>query len=345
MSGNGTGLTLKGINYDVGTEYTPGRTSRAVWRSDLVRDEMRSIAEELHCNAVCVYGTDLDRLAEAAETAQDHGLQVWLQPRLIEAASEPYLTHLDKAAVLAADLDRRGSGTVLNVGCEMTIFTAGIMPGDDFEARTGLLSNPLGWIRFPLFNRRLNALLAQAAATARRHFAGTLTYSGALWEQVDWTPFDVVGLNYYRLAYNQRRYITGLRRHYRHGKPVAITEFGCGAHEGAAAKGPASHGIIDWTGERPALTDPPPPRDETVQAAYLADLISVYASEGLHGAFVFEFIEPYNPHDPDDPRHDLDRAGYGLVKVGAEDGPTPYSGGSRPTKSAFDAVARSYAAL
>lgn len=343
MPGHGTGLTLKGINYDVGTEYTPGQSTRTVWRSDLVRDEMRSIAEDLHCNAVCVYGTDLDRLAEAAETAQDNGLQVWLQPRLIEADPARYLDHLDRAAEIAARLHRRDDRTALNVGCEMTIFTAGIMPGDDYNARTSLLSNPLGWIRFPLFNRRLNGLLAHAAATARHHFTGILTYSGALWEQVDWTPFDVVGSNHYRLAYNQRRYVTGLRKHYRHGKPVVITEFGCGAYKGAAAKGPSSHEIIDWSGERPVLTDPPP-RDESVQAAYIADLISVFAGEGLHGAFVFEFVQPYNSHDPDDARHDLDRAGYGLVKVGAEDGPSPYSGGHRAPKAAFDAVARSYAA-
>lgn len=54
-----------------------------------------------------------------------------------------------------------------------------------------------------------------------------------------------MGLNYYRLRHNHRRYARNLRRFHRFGKPIVITEFGSGSYHGAAQKGPASHDIID----------------------------------------------------------------------------------------------------
>jgi hypothetical protein len=65
-----------------------------------------------------------------------------------------------------------------------------------------------------------------------------------------------------------------------------------------------------------SLTSPgmiPGPRAFT-QAAYLAELIDLYAAHGVHGCFVFAFAMADFPHHAD-PGHDLDMAGLGVVKV------------------------------
>ncbi|MFI6503905.1 hypothetical protein [Nonomuraea typhae] len=75
------------------------------------------------------------------------------------------------------------------------------------------------------------------------------------------------------------------------------------------------------------------PRDEAVQARYVGELIGRYDAEGVHGCFVFTFAMPDFPHH-DDPRLDLDKAGFGVVAVSAD-------GVGRP-KEAFHEVARRY---
>ena len=53
------GLSIKGVNSDVGTEYRSGETSRATWRETDVANGMAAISSELNCSDVNLYGTDL----------------------------------------------------------------------------------------------------------------------------------------------------------------------------------------------------------------------------------------------------------------------------------------------
>lgn len=334
------GLAYRGVNYDTGTNYGGGGAlSREVWDHELVRQELRAINDELHCNAVGIFGTDLDRLTEAATVALENGLQVWLQPRLVDADAEGTLDHLAKAARAAEDLRRRYATITLNVGCELSIFSAGVMPGADHEQRSAKLASPRHWPLLPWYNRKLNALLESAATVARTGFNGPITYGAGMWERVKWDRFDIVGLDYYRLAYNRARYARNLRRYHRYGKPVVIVEFGCGSYRGAAEKGPSGHDIIDHDAAVPQITGDHI-RDEQVQADQLSELLEIYETERVRGAFVFEFIEPYHLHS-NDPRHDLDMAGYGLVKVttpGVEGRPYRWQ-----PKAAFHTIATRYA--
>jgi hypothetical protein len=108
---------------------------------------------------------------------------------------------------------------------------------------------------------------------------------------VDWTGFDLVGLNYYRTSFNDADYAKNLRDFQRHGKPIVIVEFGCCAFEGAAEMGPAGGTIVDWTANPPEIAGPYR-RDDQVQADYLSQQLDVFEAKGVHGAYVFEFIEP-----------------------------------------------------
>ena len=205
------GLAYKGINYDTGTNYVGSSLSRATLPSAVVRQDLTTIFDELHCTSVNVFGTDIGRLADTAVAALDAGLHVWLQPRLVEAEAGAMLDHLAEAADAAERLRQRYGRIDLNVGCELTVFGAGIIPGDSNAERAAKLASPEWWPRFPEFSGQLNGLLAKACTLARSRFGGRLTYGAGLWEDVDWTGFDVVGLNYYRASFNDADYATDLR--------------------------------------------------------------------------------------------------------------------------------------
>jgi hypothetical protein len=325
------GLAYKGINYDTGTNYVGGSLSRATLPTAMVRRDLTAIRDELHCTSVNVFGTDIGRLADTAATALDAGLHVWLQPRLVEAKAEAMLDHLAEVADAAERLRQRYGRIDLNVGCELTVFGVGIIPGDTNADRAAKLASPEWWPRFPEFSNQLNGLLARACTLARSRFGGRLSYGAGLWEEVDWTGFDIVGLNYYRVSFNDADYATNLRGFHRHGKPIVIVEFGCCCFEGAAEMGPAGGTIVDWTAAPPALAGPYR-RNEQVQADYLSQQLEVFEAEGVHGAYVFEFIEPVRPWSPD-PRHDLDMSSFGVVKAVAD--------GWEP-KAAFHELSRRY---
>jgi hypothetical protein len=323
----------KGINYDVGTNYVPGPLSRPAWDEDVVRQELLVIRDQLHCDSVNLFGSDSGRLIRGAQLALELGLETWIQPRVIEAGADETLERLAGVAAAAERLRAEGRGAVgLNVGCELTIFSAGIIPGKTFQRRAALVG--LLWWLLPWFNRRLNRLLRRAAEVARAHFHGEVTYGAGLWERVGWEPFDVVGLNYYMDSGNSGEYAAGLRKFKRHGKPVVIVEYGCCSYEGAKAAGAAGDDIVDWNKPVPELTRDYR-RNEQVQAERIAELFRIYQDEGVRGAFVFEFIEPSYPHSPD-PRYDLDMASFGVVKA-SPDG----RGGYRwEPKAAFHEIAR-----
>jgi hypothetical protein len=167
---------LKGINYDVGTLFgaTPSRVS---WHLADVRRDLSVLRDELHCTTVYLFGTDLPRLAQAARIARENGLGVWLQPRLIDQPQEAVLAHLAAAAGAAEELRREYDDIVLNVGCEWTVFSDGIIPGRGYDERAAKLARPQYWPALPVFSHRLNRLLARACQIARGEFAGPLSYA------------------------------------------------------------------------------------------------------------------------------------------------------------------------
>ncbi|MFL1378934.1 CPBP family glutamic-type intramembrane protease [Nocardiopsis protaetiae] len=335
-------LGQKGVLYDVGSSYLPGQHSRERWRPDVVSEEMRVIAGDLHCTAVTVFGHDLDRLEEAARLALDHGLFVWVQPRLVDGTQDEIAERLERTAAFCERLradhpDRVG----LNVGCELTLFARGIIPGGTFGVRTALLV----WLfpLFPLFNWKLNRLLRRLAATARAGFGGPLTYGSGSWESVDWTPFDLVGVDHYLDGMDLGAYRGGLRALRRWGKPVLVTEFGCCAYEGAREAGGSGADILDWRDLDDRRVRPGYPRSEKVQADTLGELLDVFETEEVHGAFVCMFIEGDCRYS-EDPERDQDKASFGIVRPPSlESGLSPDDGHWEP-KEAFHLLARRFAA-
>lgn len=330
-------VKIKGITYDTGTPTVDGSTTRPELTRATLERELAAIAGELHCTAVRITGDDLTRLRSAAETAVGLGLAAWLSPMAPNADQAATLGLITAAAEVAGDLHRAGGDVTLVIGCELSVFMAGLVPGEDIAARLAALADPMGWP--PEFFAagpppvRFNALLAEAVAAARQHFAGPVTYAAGLWEDVDWAPFDLVAVDAYRDAGNADTLRAALAALHEHGKPVVAAEFGCAAFTGAADHGSRAWTLVDRSNgtrrPRPGLV-----RDEATQAAELTSLLDLFTDIGLAGAFVFTYVTPAYPAS-DDPSEDLDTVGYGLVRSWPDGRTTP--------KAAFTAVARAYA--
>ncbi|MEZ5089249.1 MAG: CPBP family intramembrane glutamic endopeptidase [Micropruina sp.] len=334
-------LEQRGVLYDVGSSYLPGQHSRERWRPEVVADELRVIADELHCTAVTIFGEDLGLLEEAARLALDRGLFVWLQPRLVDGSQDEIVERLARVAAFGERLRAERPGRVgLNVGCELTVFARGIIPGRTFGWRLVVLA--AGFLFGPVFDRRLNRLLARLVGTARPLFGGPLTYGSGTWEGVDWAPFDLFEVDYRSTPRPTRTSAAACGRCVSLGKAGAdhrvrlLLVPGCAG----AWRQRRRHPRLARPGRSPGQTGYQ--RDEQVQADVIEELLDIYETEDLHGAFVCMFIEGDCRYS-DDPDRDQDKASYGIVRpptwnrdcppttgTGSEGGLTPSRAVSTP---------------
>jgi hypothetical protein len=346
-------MDIKGVCYDTGRAYGPGFVTRRVFDPAMTSRELRIIRDDLHCNAVRFQGTDVCRLMTAAAGALElGGLQVWLSPELFKKSREATIAYLAQAAAAAEPLRERFPGQlVFCVGTESSLFTKGIVAGRTVNQRiasirrAGLRSGP--------YASELQAFLAEASGTARKAFHGPLTYASTPFEAVDWSLFDVIGVDHYRNSKNDHRYAETIRRYVGQGQPVVNTEFGHSSYLGDRP-GLMEFGEIDMMSLalhriplagrliRPRLKRGTYVRDEEHQARELTKTLAILDAEGTAGAFILTFADPWLTHSAD-PRHDLDMTSTALVKTGERGHGTTYPGLPWEPKPAFAAVASFYA--
>ena len=351
-------MNIKGVFYDVGNVM--GFNWRPVFDPKIVHRELEIIKNDLHCNAVRIGGLSIDRLMVASEDALKQGLEVWLSPAMWDKSQQATLSYITKAARAAEALrERWPEQLVFSVGSELTLFMQGIVDGRNFRTR---ITNPglIPHVKAGDHNGPLNAFLAKANVAVREVFHGELTYASLVWEAVDWSNFDFVGVDHYRSARIEDKYVELLKPSFSHGKPVVITEFGYGTcqkgllSEGFLSTAGLGGSIIDFRSQflhqlpligrfvRPHLNGSHV-RDEEWQAQKLVENLGILDGMGVDGAFVAQFISQPTPYS-DDPRFDLDMASSSLVKY--------FEGGRRGTtypdmpwepKESFRAVAAYYA--
>lgn len=314
---------LGGITYDTGFP-SRGTTTREPFHPDVVQREMRIIHDELHCNAVRITGGDPNRLKIAATDAARAGLEVWISPFTNGLTQEQLLDLLADCAEHADGLRRNGAESVVLTGSELSLFTLGFLPGDTLEQRLALVADPLR-IR-PIIGdvrARINDFLRRAVEVIRARFSGKVTYASLPFEGVDWTPFDIISTD---AAYRTKATAAHFRENIRafvaqgraQGKPVALTEFGCTTHRGAADGGGDSlveGALIVWDDNaRPVRLNGEYVRDEEEQAKYLREVLEIFEAEGVDYAFVNTFARYDLPHSSN-PGKDFDMASFGVVKV------------------------------
>ncbi|WP_205718452.1 hypothetical protein [Actinomadura sp. WMMA1423] len=347
--GRPAGLRGRGVHYDTGF-FQAGLepSTHEPFDPKLVEREMRVIRQDLHCNAVRLFGSDRHRLDVAAALAARAGLEVWYSPFTNDLDQDEMLDFLTEAAKTCERLRNRGHRVVLTTGAEIAFTMKGFIPGDTFLERVAFLTSgdPRRGQVFAQLPGKINAFLARAVAAVRAHFHGPVGYASLPFEGVDWTPFDYAGFDYYpnmvdgEFPANTRQQVLDLAEH---GKPVVITEFGCTSYDGASANAGTGTDAIEWDpvtniGVR---LNGDYVRDEQEQADYLMELLDIFDETGVvDSAFICTFVSRNAPHRPD-PRLDVDMASFGLVSP-LESGRGYRNLPWRP-KAAYRAVSRYYA--
>jgi hypothetical protein len=353
-------MRAKGVCYDVGSVM--GFNWRPRFRPESVRREIQIIKDDLRCNAVRITGQDIGRLSVAAEAALDQGLEVWFSPTLWDRTPEDTLRYVAEAAEAAERTAETHKGQLVFVaGGESTLFMRGILEGKTFRDR---LRNPnmMARVKAGEHNKPLNDYLVRANKAVRSVFHGKVTYASLVWEQVNWDPFDFVGIDHYRASKMEDMYVPMLEPSFKHGKPVVVTEFGYATTHGGIGDGGlllSSAGLeksivneysqyfhykIPVLGRfiRPRLNGEHV-REESWQAKKLIETLGILDSAGVDGAFISGFISQITPYS-DEPKYDLDMASSSLVKY--------YEGGRKGTtypdmpwepKESFRAVADYFA--
>ncbi|KAI7107267.1 hypothetical protein KC340_g10489 [Hortaea werneckii] len=315
-----------GVVYDVGLNFTGTGYSVDPFNPALVKQDMHVIATQLHANAVRIEGEDISRLMLAARAAHDVGLAVYFNPWKMNATAEETRDYLSEAAKAAEQLRSANSlDLVLLVSCEYTIFSQGCFPGDTFAERATWLGTQFSLggettIAHPPQavldkSTHLNEILRPLVETARKHFRGPISYSAGSWERVDWSIFDIVGIDHYRRGESAEDYVSSLEK-YRLGKPLGIMEVGCCAYEGAGARGDGGFALlkgVNSDGSGIFENDAVPIRSEKEQADYIETQLRLLQSQDLHAAFVFLFSFPSFPAG--EGNRDLDMMSFSLVKT------------------------------
>ncbi|KAL2813372.1 hypothetical protein BJX63DRAFT_443042 [Aspergillus granulosus] len=322
-------MKYRGVVYDVGLNFSGNGFSVDPFDPDLVEYDMRTIADGLHANAVRIEGEEICRLEVAARSAHLMGLKVFFNPWKMNADIDETRDYLEKAAKAAENLRTEGIDVVFVAGCEFTIFSRGIFPGESFNERAMFLGShfPSGHMikDIPQTLRvkpvKLNRVLQTFVEVIRTQFGGRVTYSAGSWEVVNWDIFDTVGIDYYRRGETAEKYVSGLDR-YRLRKHLAVLEVGCCAYEGAAARGDG--GFILLKGTNPDGTgifenNIVPTRSEKEQADYVETQLGLLKKAGVDAAFIYVFSFPCMPSGQG--ARDLDMMCFSLVKAFPEKDP------------------------
>ena len=187
-------MRLKGVSYDVGRVM--GGNWRPTFDPKVVHRELEIIKNDLHCNSVRICGLDIQRLMVAADQALKLGLEVWLSPEMWDKGQEETLAYIRKAAAAAENLRSLWPHKLVFLVCsEFILFMQGIVPGRSVMQRMG---SPASWeiLKAGKHNAPLNAWLTKANESVRKVFLGQVTYASLVWEAVDWSLFDFVGVDH-----------------------------------------------------------------------------------------------------------------------------------------------------
>ncbi|MGY3615225.1 hypothetical protein [Bradyrhizobium sp. USDA 10063] len=343
----GKTMKYRGVVYDVGLRFVADQPySVEPFNPVLVQHDITAIAKNLHANAVRIEGEEIERLVTATRIAHAVGLTVFFNPWKMNVPTSELAAYFREAARAAEQLRKEGTDIVFVCGCEITLFNRGIFPGSTVMERVAWMS-ALGGAdreteRFKNFLEKsgmINGVLRPIVDAVRLEFGGSVTYSSGTWETVDWSPFDIVGVDYYRNGEPANEYVAGLDR-FRAGKPLVVMEVGSCAYEGAAARGAGGFMLLegqnaDGTGKFAGGVVPT--RSEREQADYAGEQLELLSNAGIDGVFIYVFSFPSCRLG--EGARDLDMMSFSLVKTFPEDDPRSKQMPPWAPKEAFHRVA------
>ena len=335
---------FRGVVYDVGLNFTGTGFSVEPFSPALVEHDLRTIKDALHCTAVRIEGEEISRLVTASRIAHKLGLTVFFNPWYMNADAAQLLPYFAEAAEEAEKLKKEGVDIVFVAGCEYPIFNKGIIPGDTLGDRLSGIGAVFGagpeeharmWAK-------LNVDLKSFVDVIRPKFSGPVTYAATQFEQVDWSIFDIVGIDHYRAAETAEKYVEELDK-YRLNKPLVVMEVGSCAYVGAAKLGGGGFMVLEGTnpdGTAKFKDGIVPTRSEAEQAGYVEEQVRLVSNAGVDGVFIYVFSFPLYPVG--EGVTDLDMVGYSLVKTYPDDDPRSKAMPPWAPKEAFHRLAGIY---
>lgn len=263
----------RGINYAVDTRDTQTSVFHEKFNRRLddpaLQEELHFIKEQLHCNAVRIFGNTPRKIIRVAHAAQRQGLTPWLSPRFIN-------TSFEKMSALFGDFCtaaiREGLESFplivaneLAIDCTTDPMTAELIPSDP-EAKGKYLVEHYYKQGKAIDSTKHVADLIHIARDAG--WKGPLSYAALSSEKIDWRSIDdpnlIVGMNlYWKRNYKEDREWTDAEYEARlqevmqsaGDRPVAITEFGAVPQQGALGYGGAAYkreGDLDYEAQKAA---------------------------------------------------------------------------------------------
>lgn len=340
-------MKYRGVVYDVGLRFTAGKPySVEHFDPELAAYDINAIATGLHCNAIRIEGEEIERLVTASRLAHASGLTVFFNPWKMNVPVAELPAYFAQAAEAAERLRKEGVDLVFVTGCEISLFNEGILAGSTITERIqGIMA--LGAAAQSddqeLINAKaamLNDALRHIIGEARKVFGGRLTYSAGMWEKVDWSLFDIVGVDHYRSTETSDQYVKALDP-YRLGKPLVVMEVGSCAYEGAGKLGAGGFMLLE--GANPDGTaifkgGTVPTRCEREQADYVGEQLGLLADADIDGVFVYLFSFPTFPVG--EGLRDFDMMSFSLVKTYRKDHPKGQYMPPWEPKEAFHRVSR-----
>lgn len=342
-------MKYRGVVYDVGLKFTADNPySVEHFDPELVAYDINSIATELHANAIRIEGEEIERLVAASRIAHAAGLTVFFNPWKMNVPIVELPAYFEQAARAAEQIRIEGADIVFVAGCEMSLFNEGIFKGATVTERiqgliergTAAQANESEALRVQA--AKLNEALKQIVVGVRKEFKGRVTYSAGMWEMVDWSLFDIVGIDHYRSNESTKEYVGALDR-YRLSKPLVVMEVGSCAYEGAGKLG--AGGFMRLKGVNPDGTGIftagiVPTRSEREQANYVEEQLNLLTGAGIDGVFIYVFSFPTFPHAKG--ARDLDMMSFSLVRTYPKDNPKGQEIPPWEPKEAFHRIASIY---
>ncbi len=331
-------MRVKGISYDIGISFGDYQASLGM-DTTTMRRELDIIKNDLHLNAIRLSGTNAQNMVSAARIAFEQGLDVWISPHYIDAEPEEIIKNTVECAALAEELRKSHPERelVFVTGCEFTVFAKGFMEANTFMERIIRHEEMYASGKSETFKK----FTGDIARAVKEVFKGKVTYASEFWEEPDWEPYDIIGLDFYRDANTRPFYNDFLKSMMSKGKPFAQLEFGLACFKGAKELGAGAFMIVDQSDPADVKLNGDYERCEKEQADELVDLLALFDELGVESSFIFNFAASGYPHR-EDPKYDLDMGCFGLVKSYENKMGTVYPDMKWDPKEAFYAVAEYY---
>ncbi|MDE3248559.1 MAG: hypothetical protein KGO82_07870 [Bacteroidota bacterium] len=335
-------MRIRGVTYDTGF-INNGVTTKELFDETTIAREMEIIKDHLHCNAVRITGGDADRLEKTAILAASAGLEVWYCPFTCDLDIQELQNFLLDAATRAEKIRASGASIVFLTGSEISLTTKGFFSGDSFNDRVASLKDPLQLrTKMPSMRAAIADFFNRTIPLIRERFHGKISYASLPFESVDWSLFDIIATDgAYKTAANAAIYEQAMINFASQGKPAAITEFGCGSYERAAANAGQGIWMVEWKDGRPIQLKEPLKRDEGEQVRYMLESLETFQKANMDAVFLTCFASYHLPFR-EDPLLDLDMTSYGIVKVYDDRQGLRFPDMRWDPKESFDAVASAF---